>query len=73
MVTTLHIHATYDAEARVWWAESGDLPGLVSEAETLDALIERVSQIAPELIALNQPGLEDVTLEFHTLRALQAA
>ena len=31
------------SDARAWWAESEDVPGLVSEAPTLDALVERVA------------------------------
>ena len=32
------VRATWDDEAKVWVAESADLPGLVTEAESLDAL-----------------------------------
>ena len=51
MVEVIEIQAQWDAEAGVWWAESADLPGLVSEARTLDALIERVSSVIPDLLA----------------------
>lgn len=51
MAATIEVRAQWDPEARVWWAESADLPGLVSEAPTLDALIERVSAVIPDLLA----------------------
>jgi hypothetical protein len=47
----IEVKAQWNPEAGVWWAESADLPGLVSEAETLDALIERVASIIPDLLA----------------------
>ena len=46
MADTRHVQATYDPDAGVWWAESEDLPGLVSEAPTLDALVDRVMAVA---------------------------
>ena len=51
MAEVIEVQAQWDAEAGMWWAESADLPGLVSEAPTLDALIERVSLIIPDLLA----------------------
>ena len=56
MQTVLHIQAFKDAEANVWWCTSGDIPGLVSEAPTFDALIERVAAAVPELM-VEQAGL----------------
>ena len=73
MSIVLHVHAKYDPDVDAWWAESDDVPGLVSEAKTFEALIARVADIAPELLALNRPGLGQVSLEFHTTRQLEAA
>ncbi len=50
MVEVIEMQAQWDSEAGVWWAESTDLPGLVSEAPSLDALIERVSLAIPDLL-----------------------
>lgn len=44
---------TWDEEAAVWIAESDDVPGLVLESNSLDALIKRVRDAAPELLELN--------------------
>jgi len=69
-----HIRATFDPEASVWWAESDDLPGLVSEASSLDALVERVAAVVPELLAANGETPDGpVTLNFSTTRQVQMA
>ena len=68
-----HIHATFDPESRVWWAESDGLPGLVSEAPTLDELIDRVMAVAGELLIANEGTADGVSLEFTTTQRVQAA
>ena len=37
----------------VWIATGDDVPGLVLESGSFDALIERVNNVVPELIELN--------------------
>ena len=64
MAHVLHAHVSYDPEADAWWAESEDVPGLVTEAKTLESLMERAAEIAPLLLEANRPGLGDVVLEF---------
>ena len=49
----LTIKVTWDADACVWVAESDDVPGLVLESGSFDALIERVRVTVPELLELN--------------------
>lgn len=49
----LTIKMTWDPEARVWIAESEDVPGLALESGSFDALLERVRFAVPELLALN--------------------
>lgn len=46
-------NVTPDPEACVWIAESDDVPGLVLESGSFDALVERVRFAVPELLALN--------------------
>lgn len=48
-----HIDFLWDADAAVWVATSEDVPGLVLEGGSFDALIERVKLAVPELIGLN--------------------
>jgi len=73
MIDTRHVQATYDPESGVWWAESDDLPGLVSEAPTLDVLIDRVMAVAGELLVANEGTAEGVSLQFITTRQVQMA
>ena len=49
----LLLRLTWDPEAQVWTAESDDVPGLVLESGSFDALIERVRFAVPELLELN--------------------
>jgi predicted RNase H-like HicB family nuclease len=43
---------TWDEEASVWVATSDDIPGLVLEGGSFDALVERVKVAAAELLAI---------------------
>jgi len=49
------IVAVWDDDAGVFVATSDDVPGLVAEAETTEALFEKLSILIPELLELNQP------------------
>ena len=43
----------WDSEAAVWVATSDDLPGLVLESGSCDALIERVKYTVPEFLEID--------------------
>lgn len=58
MPTTLEVRAHWDDEAKVWWAESDDVPGLVAEAATFDELVENVREVTPDLLELNGVKVE---------------
>lgn len=47
------VRATWDDEAAVWVAESSDIEGLATEADTVEALQAKVLRMIPELLALN--------------------
>ena len=47
----VRIRAEWDPEARVWVAESANLPGLVTEAETVELLFEKLRVMVPELLS----------------------
>ena len=49
------IKAVWDPEAKVWVAESDDVPGLATEADTLDELVAKLKVMVPELLAENAP------------------
>jgi predicted RNase H-like HicB family nuclease len=50
---TYHVQADWDAEAGVWVATSDDVPGLATEAETIERLTDRLRTIIPELLVAN--------------------
>ena len=50
------VNLAWDAEASVWVATSDDIPGLVLESGSFDALLERVRFAVPELLELNTPN-----------------
>jgi len=47
------VRAEWDEEAAVWVATSDDVPGLVTEAETLEALNTKLRSMVPELLDAN--------------------
>ncbi len=47
------VRAFWDAEAKVWVASSGDVPGLATEAKTIDELTAKLQTMIPELIEAN--------------------
>ena len=49
-------------------ATSEDIPGLVLESGSFDALLERVRYAIPELLALNGPSNGPVTVTFQSTR-----
>jgi predicted RNase H-like HicB family nuclease len=53
------VQCTWDAEAAVWVAASDDVPGLATGADTLDALVEKLKVVIPELLEANGLLLPD--------------
>jgi hypothetical protein len=49
----LRIDAIWDDEASVWVATSNDIPGLITEADTLEQLRAKLIDLVPELLAEN--------------------
>jgi len=49
----LEVQAHWDQEASVWWAQSDDLPGLVTEAASFPELMVHVKSLAPIIIQEN--------------------
>ena len=47
------VRADWDDEAAAWVATSDDVPGLVTEAETLEGLIAKLHVMVPEMLELN--------------------
>lgn len=49
----LTVNADWDAEAGVWVATSEDVPGLVTEADSIEALKAKLQVLVPELLEAN--------------------
>jgi predicted RNase H-like HicB family nuclease len=47
------VSASWDKEAKVWVAESDDVPGLATEAASPEALLTKLKTLIPELLELN--------------------
>jgi hypothetical protein len=47
----VRVRAEWDEEARVWVAEGTNLPGLVTEADTVELLLDKLRIMVPELLS----------------------
>lgn len=59
---------TWDDEADVWIATSEDIPGLVLESGSFDALLERTRFAIPELLEINSLETKPFSLTFKSER-----
>jgi Domain of unknown function (DUF1902) len=50
---TCNVEAVWDSEAEVWVATSENVPGLATEAPTIEALTKKLRVMIPELVVLN--------------------
>ena len=48
------IRADWDPEAEVWVATSDDVPGLVTESPTIEALTAKLKTLIPDLLEANR-------------------
>jgi predicted RNase H-like HicB family nuclease len=64
MAQPIIVSAIWDAEAKVWIAESDGVPGLATGADTLEGLIEKLKVAIPELLAENGIPFEADKLPF---------
>ena len=58
MARPIVIHADWDPEAAVWVATTSDLKGLVTEAETMEALRAKLPGMILDL--LEEYGISDI-------------
>jgi len=65
-VKEVNVRAFRDEEAGVWVAESEDVPGLVTEAETMESLLEKLCILVPELLELNGFGQRAASIHLHS-------
>lgn len=50
MSDTIRVQAVWDDEAAVWVATSADVPGLVTEADTLELLVDKLPGMICDLV-----------------------
>ena len=62
------IMLTWDVEAEVWIATCDDVPGLVLEDESFDALLRETQLAVPTLLTLDNGPRENIILDFITHR-----
>jgi predicted RNase H-like HicB family nuclease len=53
MQKVFFIRAEWDDKARVWVATSDDVPGLATEADTMELLTQKLERLVPELLEEN--------------------
>lgn len=51
--TVYQVNAFWDGEAEVWVATSDDVPGLATEADTIEALSQKLREVVPDLLVRN--------------------
>ena len=72
-VKILLVNARWDPAAEVWSADSDDIPGLATEAESVEALMQKLKVMVPELLEINGwPDEDEVAFEL-LLRRFETA
>ena len=70
-MTTYHVTAEWDDDARVWVASSEDVPGLATGADNFEDLVEKLKVVIPELLVENgllPAGTDSVPFEIKAER-----
>jgi len=60
VINRIEVKAEWDPEANVWVATSDDLPGLVTEAETVEALQQKLAVMIPDLLEANGSSATEI-------------
>lgn len=69
----IQITALWDEEASVWVAQSEQVPGLVTEAATVEKLLEKLETLVPELLEANGKPLQGERVNLKAERAVHYA
>ena len=71
----LRVQAEWDDEAGVWVATSDDVPGLVTESKTIEALMAKLETMIPELFEANATPMRSDSFEIvaHRLDRIKPA
>ena len=62
------INFLWDNDVSVWVATSDDIPGLVLESGSFDALVEKVKYAAMELLEVNKQEMNNLKLSYYVER-----
>lgn len=62
------VEAFWDSESCVWVATSHDIPGLATEAETVEALSSKLKIMIPELMQACGSAAAPIPFYLHTHR-----
>ena len=65
MARPVIVHADWDAEARVWVATTQDIRGLVTEADTIEALRAKLPGMIIDL--LEETGITDLPVSIEII------
>ena len=57
------VRAEWDDDAKVWFVAESDIPGLATEAPTTTQLSQHITELAPQLIELNEQDGTDVPVD----------
>ena len=67
---TYAIRAKCDNDAKVWVADSDDIPGIAAEAEDREKLQAKLATLIPEMIELNNVAIDptqplEIVIHYH--------
>jgi hypothetical protein len=76
MQNRFNVNVTWDRDAKLWVADSDDIPGLAAEAQDHEALTRKLSALIPELLILNNVAFDpdkeiEVVLSYHREERIQ--
>ncbi len=58
------VRVAWDDEAKVWYVEESDIPGLAAEADTLEELRRKVPVIIQDLLEDEADRPEEIEIDF---------
>ncbi len=67
MMKPLFVRVEWDDEGCVWVATSDDVPGLATEQDTMEGLIEKLKILIPELLDANGITIDSEEIPFEIL------
>jgi predicted RNase H-like HicB family nuclease len=62
MARVINFEAEWDPEAQVWWTSASSEEGIVTEAETVEKLRERLRLIVPDFLEATDQDSEEIEI-----------